>query len=100
MDRAALLSLVTACIAFTVSETALFAPLRERLRARLPWLGKLISCGYCLGCWVAFGLTAIYRPRLFVAWEPLDLLLTALAIAWFAAFQWAALCWLLAQTGK
>ena len=100
MDRAALLSLATACIAFTVSETALFAPLRERLRAGFPWLGKLIGCGYCLGCWVAFGLTAMYRPRLFVAWEPLDLLLTALVIAWSAAFQWAALCWLLARTGK
>lgn len=100
IGRALLLSLVTACIAFTVSETALFAPWRERLRARRPWLGKLVSCGYCLGCWIAFGVTAIYRPRLFVAWEPLDLLLTAFAIAWLAAFQWALLSWLLAQTGK
>jgi len=32
--------------------------------------------------------------------EPLDLLLTAFSIAWLAAFQWALLSWLLAQTGK
>jgi hypothetical protein len=100
MDRAALLSLVTACIAFTLSETALFGPLRGWLHARHRWAGKLVSCGFCLGCWVSFGLTAAYRPRLFALWEPLDLLLTALAIAWLAGFQWAALAWLLARTGK
>lgn len=91
----ALLSLVTASVAFTLSEAAVFAGLRDWVKARSAWLGKLVCCGYCLGHWVAFGLVAIYRPRLFDAWWLLDYFLTALLIAWLAAFQWAALCWLM-----
>ena len=56
------------------------------------WLGKLAGCGYCLGYWVALGLVAIYRPKLFEAWRLLDSVLTALVVAWLVAFQWAALC--------
>jgi hypothetical protein len=85
---------------FTLSETMLVAGLRDRLKARALWLGKLASCGYCLGHWVAFGLVAVYRPRLFAAWWLLDYFLTALVIAWLAAFQWAALCWLMEKAGK
>jgi Protein of unknown function (DUF1360) len=76
------LSLVTASVAFTLSETKLFAGLREWLKGRSALLGKLVGCGYCLGHWVAFGLVAIYRPRLLEAWW----LLTALIIALLAAF--------------
>jgi hypothetical protein len=95
-----LLSLVTASVALTLCETALFAGLREWVKARSAWLGKLACCGYCLGCWVAFGLVAIYHPRLFEAWWVLDYFCTALVIAWLAAFQWAALCWLTEKAGK
>jgi hypothetical protein len=94
------LSLVTASVAFTFCETKLFARLREWVKARSVWLGKLPCCGYCLGHWVAFALVAIYRPRLFEAWWLLDYVLTALIIAWLAAFQWAALCWLMEKAGK
>ena len=100
MRQVALLSLVVASVAFTISEAAVFAGLRERAKRWSPWSGKLASCGYCLGHWVAFGLVAIYRPRLFEGWWPLDYFLTALVIAWLAAFQWAALCWLMDKTGK
>lgn len=100
MRTAILLSLVTASIAFTVSETAAFAGIRERLRVRDAWLGKLVSCGYCSGHWIAFGLVAVYRPRLFTALWLLDYALTTLVIAWLAAFQWMALCWAMQRTGK
>lgn len=100
MKRVALLSLVAASIAFTISEATVFAGMRERVRGWNPWLGKNVGCGYCLGHWVAFGLVAIYRPRLFEAWWLLDYFLTALVIAWFAGFQWAALCWLMEKAGK
>ncbi len=73
---------------------------RDWLKARSAWVGKLACCGYCFGHWVAFGLVAIYRPRLFEAWWVLDYFLTALVIAWLAAFQWAALCWLTTKAGK
>ena len=66
----------------------------------LPQALHLHGCGYCLGHWSAFVLTAIYRPRLFHAWWPLGFFLTALVIAWLSAFQWAVLCWLMQKTGK
>ena len=94
------LSLVTASVAFGLSETAVFAGPRKWANGRSTWLGTLARCGYCLGHWVAFGLVAVYRPRLFEAWWLLDYFLTALVIAWLAAFQWAALCWLMEQVGK
>ncbi len=100
MAQVVLLSLVTAAVAFTLCETRLFAGLRAWVKGRSVWLGKLACCGYCLGHWVAFGLVAIYRPRLFEAWWLLDYFLTALAIAWLAAFQWATLCWLMAKAEK
>ncbi len=53
-----------------------------------------------MGHWVAFGLVAVYRPRLFEGWWLLAYFLTALVIAWLAAFQWAALCWLMDKAGK
>lgn len=100
MDQLILLSLVTASVAFTLSEAKLFAGLREWVKGRSARVGKLVCCGYCLGHWVAFGLVAIYRPRLFEAWWLLDYVLTALTIAWLAAFQWAALCWLMEKVGQ
>ena len=100
LGLAAVLSLVTGWVAFTLSEAALFAPARASLASWNPWLGKLVNCGYCLGFWVAVCLVAVYQTRLFHAWWPLDYLLTALVVAWLAAFQWALLCWLVQLTGK
>lgn len=100
LGEVALLSMITGFLAFSVSETRLLGPLRDWVAARSAWLGKLISCGFCTGFWFAVALEAIYRPRLFQAWQPLDLALTAFVIAWLAAFQWAALCWLMDRAGK
>lgn len=94
------LSLVTASISFTVTETKLFEPLRNWFKKKSPLLGKLFSCGYCFGHWIAFGLVAIYQPRLFNFWFLLDYFLTALVIAWLAGFQWALMCWLVNTAGK
>ncbi len=100
MQSAALLSLATASIAYTVAETVLLAGFRNRVQSRNQWLGKGVGCGYCVGHWVSFGLVGVYRPRLFQMWWPLDYFLTALVIAWLAAFQWAALYWVLKRAGK
>jgi hypothetical protein len=100
MGQAALLSMVTAFLAFTASEAALFAPLREWFKERSTWQGKLVSCGYCMGFWIALALEMIYRPRLFHQWWPLDHLLTAFLIAWLSAFQWVVLCLLMDRAGK
>ncbi len=59
------LSIVTASISFTVTETKVFHPVREWTKSKNGFLGELVSCGYCFGHWVAFVLVAIYRPKLF-----------------------------------
>lgn len=100
MAEVALLSLVTASIAFTITVTSLFAGFRRWLQAKHAWLGKLVGCGYCLGHWIAFTLVAVYRPKLFEAWWPLDFFLTALVIAWLAAFQWVVLSWTMEKARK
>ena len=100
MLAALFLSFVTASVSFTVAETKLFKPLREWLLSKNSFLGELLSCGYCLGYWVAFGITAIYKPKLFDLWWTLDYFLTALVVAWLSGFQWAVMCWLTEKTGK
>lgn len=93
------LSLVTASISYTITETKLFKAPREWMQKKGHW-GEVFSCGYCFGHWVAFALVAIYRPRLFDVWWPLDYLLTALVIAWLSGIQWALMCLLMQKTGK
>jgi hypothetical protein len=97
---AATLSVATASIAFTISETAVLAGFRSWTKNRSDMAGKLVSCGYCMSHWISFALVAIYRPRLVNRWWLLDYLLTALIVAWSAAFQWAVLAWLMQRTGK
>jgi len=94
------LSVVTAAISTTITETRLFLPLRKWVRLKSDFLGDLFSCGYCLGFWIAFGLVAVYQPRLFNVWWLLDYFVTALAIAWLSAFQWGLMCWLFKTIGK
>jgi hypothetical protein len=100
MEVILLLSAVTAIISFDISESAVFAPVRNWLQFHVPFLGKLASCGFCTGHWVALALTLVYQPRLLLLWEPLDLVITSLVIAWLSAFQWAALCLLTSRAGR
>lgn len=100
MELVIYLSVVTASVSFTVTETKLFLPLREWTKAGSPFFGDLLSCGYCFGHWVAFALVAVYQPRLFAGWWLLDYFLTALIIAWLSAFQWLLMCWLMAKVEK
>lgn len=100
MENVLFLSLITASISFTLTETKLFKPLREWAKEKSLFLGGLLSCGYCFGHWVAFTLVAVYRPRMVDAWGPIDYFLTALLIAWLSAFQWIILCWLMQKAGK
>lgn len=100
MEQIIYLSFVTASLSFTVTETRLLLPVREWLKGKNPFLGELLSCGYCLGHWIAFALVAVYRPKLFESLWLLDYFFTALVISWLAAFQWAALCCLMDRPGK
>jgi len=94
------LSLVTVTISFTISKAKLFLTFREWFMWELSYLDELVSCGYCLGHWISFSLVAIYYPRLFDSWWPLDYFLTALVVAWLAGFQWILFCWVMEKAGK
>ncbi|MDN3514421.1 MAG: DUF1360 domain-containing protein [Candidatus Brocadia sp.] len=94
------LSFIAASVSFTVTETKIFKPMREWVKGKNSFLGELLSCGYCFSHWMAFILVAIYRPILFESWWLLDYFFTALVIAWFAAFQWVLMCWLMSHAEK
>jgi hypothetical protein len=100
MEQIVYLSLAIAAISFTVTEMKPLLPLREWVKRKNSFLGELLSCGYCFGHWTAFGLVAVYQPKLFIAWWLIDFFLTALLIAWLSAFQWIFMCWLVEKTGK
>jgi hypothetical protein len=94
------LSILTASVSFTVTETKLFSPLRVWITRQSNFLGHLINCGYCTGHWIAFILVAAYQPRLFHIHGLTDYFFTALVIAWLGGVQWAIMCWLMKITGK
>ncbi len=79
------LASANAAMAFLVAESKLFRPVRERVEAASRFFGDLVSCGYCLGHWMAFLLVGVYHARLFEWWWPLDYLLMALVMAWLSA---------------
>lgn len=53
------LSLATATISVTVTQSILFKPIRDRVSTHWTWGGDLIHCSYCLGHWVACVLVTI-----------------------------------------
>jgi hypothetical protein len=100
MEKVIYLSFVSGSISFTLTETKFFKPLRNWVKNQNSFFGDLLGCGYCVGHWMAFGLVAIYKPKLFETWWLMDYFLTALTIAWLSAFQWVLMCWLMKKTGK
>jgi hypothetical protein len=73
------LSMTTACLSFTISESALVRPLRAWLARRSAVAGRLACCGYCLGHWIALALVLVYQPGLVSSrFAVLDLLVEVL----------------------
>jgi hypothetical protein len=62
------LSFAVASISFTVTESKLFRFFWEWVKGKNPFVGALVSCGYCLSHWLAFVCIAIYKPGLFESW--------------------------------
>jgi hypothetical protein len=93
-------SIITASISFTISESRLFENFRELMHDKNHLLGKLFSCGYCLGHWIAICLVITYQFKIIDGLFIIDFILTALVIAWISAFQWLFMCWLMNLTGK
>lgn len=103
MNEVLLLSAVTACMSFTLSEAALFSGFRRLALRAHPWLGKLAQCGYCTSHWVALSLVLCLRPD--PGWggdiHPfLSLPLTVFLVVWLATPQWLAVSRLMQWAGK
>jgi hypothetical protein len=93
--------MITACLAFTISESTLFAPFRSWLKRKSIFLGHLFACGYCLGHWIAFALNLLVHPIFHIhSNEYINFLLTVFLTAWLAGFQWAFMCLLQRLAGK
>lgn len=68
-----------------VTESLIAKPLRELVRARSPFLGKLVHCPMCFGFWAGLGL-ALLGARAYPG-DILSILLSALsgsAVCWLA----------------
>ena len=100
MENLFYLSVITASVSFTITESKLFKPFRDWISLKNSFLGDLFNCGYCFGHWVALVLVIIYKPKLFDFWWLLDYFLTALVIAWCGAIQWILMCWLIDKASK
>ena len=98
-----LLSTVTAAIAFTVTETKVFEPLRIWMKHSSEFFGKLFSCGYCLGYWVSFAILLLgyETPILFPNYHLIfNYIFSWFLIAWLSGFQWIIMCYLFKLVGK
>ncbi|HVY62833.1 MAG TPA: hypothetical protein VHF22_14345 [Planctomycetota bacterium] len=91
--RWVLLSLVTMCIANTVTQERLLEPLRERCGGKETWSGYLVSCPYCFSHYIAFALVPLFDLRLLHVpydWGPavavIDWFFNSLLVVILAAF--------------
>ncbi len=95
-----LISMVTASISFTVTESKLFESFRNFVKRKNNFLGELVSCGYCLGHWIAFGIVIMYNFNIFNNGLFIDYFFTGLIIAWLSAIQWLLMYMLMERVGK
>ncbi len=92
--------MVTASISFTVTESKLFESFRNFVKRKNNFLGELVSCGYCLGHWIAFGIVIMYNFNIFNNGLFIDYFFTGLIIAWLSAIQWLLMYMLMERVGK
>jgi len=74
------LSLATASISITITKSSIFKKFRLWVKEKNLFFGNLLRCNYCFSHWVAFGLVAIYQPRLINNIYLIDLLLSSFVI--------------------
>jgi len=80
-----LLSSVSALISFTVTETDIFLPMREWVKKKSTFFGKMLHCFYCFGFYSSLALELIYMPNIFGTF--VGYILTWWLIAWFSGLQ-------------
>ena len=91
IKEAMMLSVATAAVSYFIAQAEVLDRPRSWLMAKSGFFGKLIGCGYCLSHWIAAALIIACDVRLFGMPWPLDYVLTILAVAWLATFQYVIL---------
>ena len=59
-----IISLAVSSVSMTISKALVFKRFRDFLSGKNYWLGKLVSCPYCLSHWVSLFFVIIYRPKI------------------------------------
>lgn len=62
------LALAVSAISVTVTKSSVAKPMREWIKSRSPFLGKLFSCPYCFSHWVSFIVTAASGVTVIDSW--------------------------------
>jgi len=91
----ATLASATSAISITITKGGVFSKQRQWIKGRNSWLGKLVSCPYCLSHWVAAALVAIYQPTPLSAWLPVDLAISVFITVAIAAVISGVILWLM-----
>jgi len=74
------LSLAVSAVSVTISKAGVFSWLRKWIASRNEWLGKLISCSYCMSHWIAIAVVCVYQPVLIKPYYILGLIVSIFVI--------------------
>ena len=94
------LGVASGIISFIIADALIFSTLRIWANKKSLFLGKLLSCGFCVGFYVAGILEMFYQYDLFDTILFLDLILTWFVIAFFSGITWLVLCILFRWANK
>ena len=98
MKEVIFLGIASGYMSFIISEAVVFKSLREWVKQKNSFLGKLISCGLCVGTWISFFLEAVFLPNLFFGF--LGYVVTSFVIGYISAICWVITFMLLDFSGK
>jgi len=93
------LSMVSACISFTVSEAKIFSFLREYAKKRSRFISDLLHCGYCSGFYCSAVLELVFQKDLF-NFPIIGHIATWLIISWLSGIQWILMCYMFKKLEK
>lgn len=99
VGMALILSVASACTAFTVTESKIFLTLRLLITKKSSFFGKLLSCGFCLGFWTSAIIEVILLPNI-INIPVLGHIVTWLFMSWLSGAQWAIMNFLFKIAGK
>jgi len=86
------LSLMVSTTSMTIAKAKIFEKIREKIEKINFWLGKLISCPYCLSHWISLVFVAAYQPRIIYAYFFLDMAVSLFVIVELATFWSILVC--------